>query len=83
MFLFLPSLGWRRERHNAILERTRKAVNVLEGGTFLIDQKVTQSSNQLRPDIQLANGRKLVLVDVTVPFETGPEAFAKARDKIC
>lgn len=72
-----------KERHNAILERTRKAINVPEGGTLLIDQKVPRSSSQLRPDIQLANGRKLVLVDVTVPFETGPEAFAKARDKIC
>ena len=78
-----PAVGLMRERHNAILERTRKAINVPEGETLLIDQKVPQSSNQLRPDIQLTNRQKLVLVDVTVPFETGPEAFAKARDKIC
>ena len=40
-----PAVGLMRERHNAILERTRKAINVPEGGTLLIDQKVPQSSN--------------------------------------
>ena len=34
-------------RHNTILERTRKAINVPEGGTLLIDQKVPWSGNQL------------------------------------
>ena len=76
-----PAVGLMRERHNTILERIRKAINVPEGGTLLIDQKVPQSSNQLRPDIQLSNGQKLVLVDVTVPFESGPEAFTKAREE--
>ena len=76
-----PAVGLMRERHNAILERTRKAINIPEGGTLLIDQKVPQSNNQLRPDIQLINGRKLILVDVTVPFETGSEAFTKAREE--
>ena len=75
------AVGLMRERHNTILERTRRAINVPEGGTLLIDQKVPRSGNQLRPDIQLSNGQKLVLVDVTVPFETGPEAFTKAREE--
>ena len=75
------AVGLMRERHNSILERTRRAINVPEGGTLLIDQKVPRSSNQLRPDIQLTDGRKLVLVDVTVPFESGPGAFTKAREE--
>ena len=71
--------GLMRERHNKIVHR-------LEGrlaGTVLIDQKVPNSSCQLRPDIVCIDhqNNKIVLIDVTIPGETNGEAFEKARNE--
>ena len=67
-----------RERHNAILERLRKALKTIQG-TLLVDQKISSSPGQLRPDLTLIQDNKITIVDVTIPFESGSDAFMKAR----
>jgi hypothetical protein len=47
--------------------------------TVLIDQKVPGSDAPLRPDITIIGDNTMTLVDVTIPFESGPDAFEKAR----
>ena len=70
-----------RDRHNAILERTRKAIPTDTHSTILVDQKIPDSPGQLRPDIVCISNDKIVVVNITVPFESGPEAFHKAKQE--
>uniref|UniRef100_A0A7E4ZYD4 Glucuronosyltransferase n=1 Tax=Panagrellus redivivus TaxID=6233 RepID=A0A7E4ZYD4_PANRE len=48
-------------------------------GLFLL---VPECDSNLRPDIALINetAKLLNIIDVTIPFENGPEAFKKARE---
>ena len=73
-----PHVGLMRSRHNTILERIRKAVPE-NAGTLLIDQKIPGSPGQLRPDITLMEADRVSIIDVTIPYESGPDAFEKAR----
>ena len=75
-----PHVGQMRTRHNAILERVRKAIPS-SSGTLLIDQKVPGSNCQLRPDIVLLDNKKVLIADLTIPYESGPDAFQKARNE--
>jgi hypothetical protein len=74
-----PNVGLYRQRHNQIVERIRKAVASRPNTTTLIDQKIPGSSVPLRPDVTLIEDNKITIVDVTIPFESGPDAFEKAR----
>lgn len=74
----VQSSGLMRERHNAVLSRLSKAVSV-PNATVLVDQKVPDSPCQLRPDLCIIAGDALTLIDVTIPIESGVDAFKKAR----
>ena len=67
-------------RHDAILDRIVKAVPA-SLGTASINRKVADSSSALRPDLVVTDmaNRKVVIVDVTVPFENRYEALEAAR----
>ena len=73
-----PNVGLMRARHNAILQRLVRAIPT-EGKDLFVENSF--SPNDQRPDIVLrdqATGRTVV-VDVTVTYEGGPEAFNKSR----
>ena len=66
-------------RHDAILDRIVKAVPA-SLGTVSINRKVADSSFALRPDLVVTDvaNRKVVIMDVTVPFENRYEALVAA-----
>ena len=73
-----PNCGLMRERHNAILQRLVRAINK-EGKHLYVEQSI--SPDNLHPDVLLHNPttKEAVIADVSVPYESGPEAFNKAR----
>ena len=72
-----PSAGLMRARHNAILQRLVKAIPKEDKDQFM---EQAFSPDNLRPDIVLRNQAtgNSVVVDITVLYEAGPEAFEKA-----
>ena len=73
-----------RERHNLILCCLAKAIPRHIGDYCFLEQKIPGSPpGDLRPDIYITNqdSGEAIIVDVTTPFETGPEAFDKARSE--
>ena len=72
------NMGLMRQRHNAILERLVKAIPK-EGKDVFVEQAI--STDNLRPDILLRDSstKEAVVVDVTVPYESRPDALQKAR----
>ena len=76
----IRNTGLMRERHNKILQRLKGAVG--RGmGTILLDQKVPGSPGQLRPDLVCidAEQKRVLISDVTIPFEANETSFEKAR----
>ena len=67
-------------RHDAILDRIVKAVPA-SVGTVSINRKVADSRFALKPDLVVTDvaNRKVVIMDVTVPFENRFEALVAAR----
>jgi hypothetical protein len=75
---------WNIYRHNAIVSRlataipTRWAISVDQGVEGAIGDKAhLWPDNVIRDD----EGRRIVIVDVVVPFENGSAAFDKAREE--
>ncbi|EDW88534.1 uncharacterized protein Dyak_GE18776 [Drosophila yakuba] len=71
-----------QQRHNAVMDRLAKAGSRL--GTPRVNcrvEGVAEDMAALRPDLVWRDerSRKIVIVDVTVPFENGAEAFDNAR----
>ncbi|XP_043661746.1 uncharacterized protein LOC122625745 [Drosophila teissieri] len=71
-----------QQRHNAVMDRLAKAGSRL--GTPRVNcrvEGVAEDMAALRPDLVWRDerSRKIVIVDVTVPFENGTEAFDNAR----
>jgi len=74
-----PNTGLMREWHNLVLKRLVKATPATLGDRF-VEQKVPGSPDNLRPDFTVINNTgEATIVDVTIPFESCPEAFDKAR----
>lgn len=69
-----------RERHNSILQCLVRAIPS-EGKNIFVVQAI--SPDALRPDIVLVDQttNNATIVDVTIPYESGTEAFNKARRK--
>ena len=67
-------------RHDAILDRIVKAVPA-SIGAISVNRKVADSSLAIRPDLVVTDvtNRKVVIMDVTVPFENRYEALVLAR----
>ncbi len=74
-------------RHNAIQNRLVRAIRGRprdqRNQTLFVNQNITIAHRNVRPDLVLINDRtkKVAIVDVTCPFENGPEAFAVARQQ--
>ena len=77
-----PNTGMMRERHNLILHRLAKAIPRHIDDCFL-EQQIPGSPGDLQPDIYITNkdSGEAIIVDVTTLFETGTEAFDKARSE--
>ena len=76
----LDNAGLMRERHNTILQRLVKAANKEDKDLF-VEQSF--SPDALHPDIVLHDRltKNAVVVDVTLSYESGPDAFCKARSE--
>ncbi|XP_023214312.1 uncharacterized protein LOC111617214 [Centruroides sculpturatus] len=70
------------ERHNAVLNRLRRAVND-EDLTIKCNQRIPGFEGNCRPDLMAINdnAKTATIIDVVIPFENGHNAFNSARDK--
>lgn len=66
-------------RHNATQNWLVKAIPP-SLGKITVDSAIPEPDSQLRPDIVVTNveKKKVLMVDVTVPFENGSPAFLEA-----
>lgn len=73
------NLGLVRERHNAVLERLIRAIPPSVRSKFK-EQPVPNTHGANRPDLTIIspNGRSVIMVDVSIPFEGSPQALEKA-----
>lgn len=67
-----------KKRHNAIIDRVKKACG--DRWTIVSEDRAVGNSN-LRPDLVIQKGSDMIVIDVTVPFDNGLEAFEKARQE--
>ncbi|XP_069176423.1 uncharacterized protein [Procambarus clarkii] len=67
------------QRHNALVDRILKASEGRHWKIISTNRQVPGTNNVLRPDIVLEKNGEVMLIDVTCPFENGPDAFAEAR----
>ena len=70
-----------QKRHDALLSRLTAAVR-RDGVDVRVNRQVPGSASTLRPDLVVTRdgGATVVLADVTVAFENGPEAMRAASD---
>ena len=70
-----------QRRHDALLSRLANAVR-RDGVDVRVNRQVPGSESTLRPDLVVTRdgGATVVLADVTVAFENGPEALQAASD---
>ena len=73
-------MGLIRSRHGEILKRIRKAIPEHLGEVFL-EQEIPGDPEKNRPDLVVINRTtdKVIVVDVTIPFEGEEESLHKAR----
>ncbi|GFR14268.1 retrovirus-related Pol polyprotein from type-1 retrotransposable element R2 [Trichonephila clavata] len=71
----ISSAAWTK-RHDAVLERIRKAV-AFRGR--ILSQNKTVGSTGLRPDLVAEIDGKIFIIDVTIPFDNRLQAFEVAR----
>lgn len=73
-----------QHRHNGIQDRLVKAIpsRIKNLGAIQVNKRTPDNIDQLRPDIILRNerDRKVHIIDITCPFENGPDAFVGARN---
>lgn len=67
-----------KRRHNAIVNRIKKAC--ADRWTVLSEDRVVGSENR-RPDLVIQKGNDVIIIDVTVPFHNGLDAFQDARNE--
>ncbi|KAF6212109.1 hypothetical protein GE061_012629 [Apolygus lucorum] len=75
----LPMAAHLQNRHNAIVARIKNAAAYRSWE--VMGENTSVDGSLLRPDLTLKKGRQILIIDVTVPFENRPEAFAAARDE--
>lgn len=69
-----------QRRHNALVERLAGALRGRPGTEIRLNRTVPNTLSPLRPDLTVTRGNETILVDVTVPFENGPDALQAAHD---
>ena len=67
-------------RHGEILKRIRKAIPA-ELGEVYLEQEISGDPEKNRPDLVIINrtAEKVIVVDVTIPFEGEKDSLQKAR----
>lgn len=65
-----------KKRHDAVVNRVKKAA--INRWEVMTENQVIGSGN-LKPDLVLKKGKEVLILDVTVSFENGLEAFTVAR----
>ena len=65
-------------RHDAVLDRIVKAIPG-SLGEVQVDRKATATTSMLRPDITNEVTRRVMMVDVTIPFENRYQAMEVPR----
>ena len=73
-------MGLIRSRHGEILKRIRKAVPA-ELGEIYLEQEIPGDPEKNRPDLVIINrtAEKVIVVDVTIPFEGEEDSLQTAR----
>ncbi|XP_037084745.1 uncharacterized protein LOC119105383 [Pollicipes pollicipes] len=75
----MPHSAAFQRRQSAILSRLHKAVQ-RDGVVTQINRRVPGCASTLRPDLVVTRGDEVILADVTVAFENGPDALRAASD---
>jgi len=67
-------------RHNNVQNRLLKAIPPALG-VVTVNKKVLGSTSNLRPDIVIRDEsqKRVIMIDVTCPFENGSDSFVEAR----
>ena len=66
-------------RHNLVLGRLSAALPVRARGSLSLGREMRSVTGQaLKPDLVINNGTDAVIVDVTCPFDGGPDALEMA-----
>ena len=68
-------------RHDAILDRLRRATPVFPGTEVRVNQRVPECDPASRPDLVIIRGDTVMMIDVTVSFENRPEALHAAEQE--
>lgn len=75
-----PDLVHIRSRHNQLVSRLTTATRF---GNITTDRAIQESGLPLRPDIVIEEEDRTLIIDVTCPFDNGPDALEEAaRAKI-
>ena len=72
-----PDLVNIRTRHNKIVTRITEAVR---HGSITTDRTIAASGLSLRPDIVVEEDDRILIIDVTCPFDNGPDALEEAAE---
>lgn len=75
-----PNVPMMRERHNTILDQVKKATSK-HIGTLFVDQAIPEAPGILHPDLMAKTDTTITIVDVTMPYELGLDAFNSTRAK--
>ncbi|XP_023238972.1 uncharacterized protein LOC111637658 [Centruroides sculpturatus] len=77
-----PNFHLITRRHNAILNRIVSAFRPRDAKVY-VNQRVPGFNENCRPDMVVVHdaSKSATIVDVTVPFENGADAFQTARDE--
>ncbi|KAK8742630.1 hypothetical protein OTU49_001595, partial [Cherax quadricarinatus] len=67
------------QRHNALVARIKKAAQGRGWRLISENQRVAGALDTGRPDLIITKDGDALMIDVTCPFENGPEAFTEAR----
>ena len=74
-----PMLHAITERHNTVLGRLTGALPAAARGSLSLGREMRSVAGQaLKPDLVVDNGTDAVIVDVTCPFDGGPDALEVA-----
>lgn len=71
-------MGLIRERHGKILQQLQKATPRSMGEIFL-EQEISGDPERNKPDLVVVDAAKIIVVDVTIPFEGEQHALREAR----
>ena len=72
-----PHMVQIRDRHNSIVTRLTNAIRF---GKITTDRTIAESNLRLRPDVVVEEGNRVMLIDVTCPFDNDTDALSEAAN---